>query len=145
MSPPPRSVRAVRDARRILRDVAAAHRAVAAGAADRAGLAVCAAEAALDEHLDLAAAAMVTARSVEDLHEITASLDADRDDIKRAAVVAAKAAQVAAAATARLMTSERQLRTIEKVSEHIEEQRNRSDARSDQRFADDRNSRRGYE
>ena len=143
MSIQPRTVRALRDARRRLRDAAAADHGVASSAHARANADAADADAAVDAGLSGAIGALAAARSVADLDRVHAHLDDDRAAAADAHALVRIAASAADDAAQRLVARERQLRSVEKLIERMDGERARSEAKADQRMTDDHASRRG--
>jgi flagellar export protein FliJ len=135
---PPRTVRALRDARRLLRDAAAAEWNDATTTSQRYAEAASAADDEADETLDRAVDALAQARTVHDLHRVAETVAQSRAEADEAARVARAAEAQAAAARERLVTRERQLRTVDRLLDRMHAERARGDAKSDQSLADDR-------
>jgi hypothetical protein len=133
----PRVVRALRDARSRLRDVAAAAHSTASAVSDRSARALADEQIQLEAALDNATHALAGARTVHDLDRV-----ADDTGMYRLALIDAAerhtAALAAAATTAdRLRERTRQLRTAERLVEMADEFCAERDARAEQRGADD--------
>jgi hypothetical protein len=133
----PRVVRALKDARTRLRDVAAAAHSTASATSDRCARELADEHAQLETALDNAAHALADARTVHDLDRV-----ADDTSMYRLALIDAAerhtAAQAVTATTAdRLRERTRQLRTAERLVELIDNLRAERDARAEQRGADD--------
>ena len=133
-----RTVRALRDARKRLRDAAAADYAVASGISSRALDDANAADALVDASLAGAVMRLAEARNVADLDHVRALIDDDRAIAAAAKVQAKNAADAADMSAQALASRERQLRSVEKLIERMDGERARGEAKADQRMTDDR-------
>ena len=138
----PRAVRALRDARSRLRDVAAAHATVANAARDHSHLALVGEHDKLEEHLDGAAGELSSARTVHDLGRVAESTGVHRLDIIDANARLEQAQRHAEAANERLRDSSRSLRLAEKLEERVNDNLAKTEARGEQRLNDDLAARR---
>jgi flagellar biosynthesis chaperone FliJ len=138
----PRVVRALRDARTRLRDVAAAEHSTSSAARDRTARELADEHDALEGALDQAAGALAAARTVHDVARVAETTGAYRIAVDEAA----QRHQVAVAATEttadRLRERTRQLRTAERIVEIVDDHRARTEATAEQRGSDDLAARR---
>jgi flagellar biosynthesis chaperone FliJ len=137
-----RVVRALKDVRTRLRDVAAAAHSNAAGVRDRSAQELAAEHDQLEAALDQAADTLAAARTVHELDRV-----ADDTGVHRLSVAdAEKRHEVALAASQttadRLRERTRQLRAAERLVERGEHRRARRESRAEQRRADDMAARR---
>lgn len=133
----PRVVRALRDARTRLRDVAAAEHSTTTATRDRAAQTVIDRRHELEAALDSAGSSLAAARTIWDVDRV-----AEDTGVYRFAVVDASTAHhqavVANDATAdRLRERTRQLRTAERLVEMVDDVRAKQEATAEQRSADD--------
>lgn len=138
----PRAVRALRDARARLRDVAAASHAVACATSERTRTDLEEEEDRLQEFLDDAAEALITVRTVHDLDEID-----EITGVYQLAVADASSRHATAAATTEstaeaLRHRARQLRQAERLVDRVDGEHASREARIEQRNHDDLSSRR---
>ena len=133
----PRAVRALKDVRTRLRDVAAATAAVANDARDNSHLALVRENEKLDDYLDGAADELSAARTVHELHQVAETTGVYRLDIVDAAARHAEMEQAALAAAEHLRHQARQLRRAEKLQERVTEHLTKVEARGEQRLNDD--------
>ena len=138
----PRVVRALKDARTRLRDVAAAAHSTTAAARDRCAQDLADEHASLETALDVAAGTLAAARSVHELDRV-----AESTGVYRLAIVDATQRHVDAVAATettanRLRERTRQLRTAERLVELVDDHRAKREADAEQRGADDLASRR---
>jgi flagellar biosynthesis chaperone FliJ len=139
----PRAVRALRDARARLRDVAAASHAVASAASDRTRTELEEEETKLQDFLDDAAEALITVRTVHELDELD-----DITGVYELAVVDAAARHASASAATEasaeaLRGRARQLRQAERLVDRVDGELASREARVEQRSHDDMSARRG--
>lgn len=138
----PRAVRALRDVRERLRDVAATSHASAASARDRSAGELALENQRLEASLDDASTALASATTIHDLDRI-----ADTTGFHQLAVVAATARRDEAIAiteitAGKLRERTRQLRSAEKLVTLLEEHKVRTEARTEQHANDDMSARR---
>ena len=133
----PRAVRALRDVRSRLRDVAAAQVTVANTEREHSHLALVGEHDRLDEQLDGATAELAAARTVHDLDRVAESTGVHRLEILEASARLDAAKRIADAAQDRLRDSSRSLRQAEKLEERVELARAKVEARGEQRLNDD--------
>jgi flagellar biosynthesis chaperone FliJ len=138
----PRTVRALKDARTRLRDIAAAAHSTAAAHSDRSARELEDEHESLQAALDEATQELAAATTVHELDRVAATTGEYRlsvaDAIERHAVATAATETAAGQLRERI----RQLRTAERLLEIIEERRAHAESRADQRRTDDLNSRR---
>jgi flagellar biosynthesis chaperone FliJ len=138
----PRTVRALKDARTRLRDIAAAAHSTAAAHSNRSARELEDESESLEAALDEATQELAAATTVHELDRVAATTGEYRlsvaDAIERHAVAAAATETAAGQLRERI----RQLRTAERLLEIIEERRAHAESRADQRRTDDLNSRR---
>ena len=133
----PRAVRALKDARARMRDIAAATAAIANDARDQSHLAVVRETDKLEDYLDQAAEELTSVRSVHELGRVAETTGVYRLDIIEAEQRRAEAQQLADAAADRLRDSSRALRRAEKIEERVTEEHTKSSAIAEQRANDD--------
>jgi len=133
----PRAVRALKDVRTRLRDVAAASAAMANDARDHSHLALVSEHDKLEEYLDAAGGELSAARTVHELGRVAETTGVYRLDVVDAAARHAHAERAAEAASDRLRDSARQLRSTEKLHERLVGERTKDEARGEQRLNDD--------
>jgi flagellar export protein FliJ len=133
----PRAVRALRDARSRLRDIAAASANVANETRETSHLALVRENDKLEEYLDGAAGELASARTVHDLGRVAETTGVYRLEILDASARLDEASKAASAAQDRLRDSSRALRRAEKLEERVIDERVRGEARSEQRLNDD--------
>jgi len=138
----PRAVRALRDARTRLRDVAAAGAAVAATARDNSHLALVRRQESLEDFLDEATDVLAAATNVYDLSQLEDITGAFKLEIADASAIHDEACVAATTAADQLRDSARQLRRAEKLVERADHDRARVEARGEQRLNDDLSGRR---
>ena len=133
----PRAVRALKEARTKLRDLAAASSAAANDARDASHLAVVRECDKLEDYLDQAPEELVAARSVHELGRVAETTGVYRMDILDAEAKRNQAQQVADAAADRLRESSRALRRAEKLEERVHDERDKREALAEQKSIDD--------
>lgn len=138
----PRVVRALKDARTRLRDVAAAAHAVALADAEDTAEHLKIEEDTLEMALDDAATTLAEARSVYDLDEVEEVTGVYRIAVADAQVRHAEAIGHSETTGEHLRVRARQLRTAERLVERVEDIHARHEARAEQRGADDMAARR---
>ncbi len=138
----PRAIRALRDARTRLRDIAAAEHGQATGARERVALHLASERDALTAQLDDASDELASARTIHQLVLVAALVDEHHGSIANATRAHADASGEVDRAAERLRDRTRQLRTAEKLVEISKQERATSEARAEQRSADDRGARR---
>jgi hypothetical protein len=138
----PRVVRALKDARARLRDVAAAAHATAAATRDRCADAVRDEHASLETTLDDAAASLARARTVHELDRVADATVASRLAVADALARHDDAAAASATTAAHLRVRARQLRTAERLVERVDDHRAEREARAEQHGNDDLAARR---
>lgn len=132
-----RTIRALREARQRLRDVAAAEHGVTTQAREDAERQLDGARTELQAFLDEAAAVISEIRSVHDLEGIADIVTAHQADIDAAAQHHAQKVAETEASAARLRERTRQLKTAEKLVEVANKQHADHEARTEQRGSDD--------
>lgn len=138
----PRVVRALRDARTRLRDVAAAAHSTTAAARDQRARELADEHGALEDALDQAATTLSAARTIDAVARVAESTGAYRLAVADAAH-RHDAAVVASDATAsKLRERTRQLRTAERLVEIVDDHRAKREATAEQRGSDDLAARR---
>jgi hypothetical protein len=130
-------IRAFKDVRVRLRDAAAAAHAAANATSEQAAAHVHDQHEALDDALDAAVSMLSEARTVHELSRIAAATGVERLALAEAIEDHTRTLLVTEASAAHLRTEVRKLRTIEKLGEHVDRQIARTDARNEQRNADD--------
>lgn len=138
----PRAVRALRDARIRLRDAAAASHATASAVRDSSHLALVSHRETLDEFLDEASDILAAASSVHDLSSVGDITGEFELEIADASARHDEAVAAVAISADHLRDRSRQLRRAEKLVERVDQDRNRVDARIEQRTNDDLSTRR---
>jgi hypothetical protein len=138
----PRVVRALKDARTRLRDVAAAAHSTASAARDRSARELDDEQVSLEAALDEAGQTLAAASSVHDLDRVADATIEYRLSLADAMERHALAAAATAATADRLRERTRQLRTAERLVEIVEHRRARRESRAEQRSADDMAARR---
>jgi flagellar biosynthesis chaperone FliJ len=138
----PRVVRALKDARTRLRDVAAAAHSTTAAARDRSARALQDHHASLEAALDDAVGTLAAARTVHELDRIADATGVYRLSVADAIEHHAVATAASETTADRLRERTRQLRTAERLVEIVEHHRARRDARAEQYGADDMAARR---
>ena|ERR1700712_1550013 len=138
----PRVVRALKDARTRLRDVAAAAHSTTSAARDRCAQQLADDHASLEAALDEAAGTLAAARTVHELDRV-----AESTGVYRLAIVDATQRHVDAVAATettadRLRERTRQLRTAERLVEIVDDHHAKREAHAEQRGADDLAARR---
>jgi len=133
----PRAVRALKDARSKLRDLAAASSAAANDTRDQMHLAVVRECDKLEEYLDQASDELTGVRNVHELGRVAETTGVYRMDILDAEARRNAAQKLAEAAADRLRDSSRALRRAEKLEEHVLETRAKAEAVADQKLTDD--------
>lgn len=133
----PRAVRALKDARAKLRDLAAASSAAANDARDQRHLEVVRECDKLEEYLDAAPEELANIRNVHELGRVAETTGVFRLDILEAEQRRNEAQKLADAAADRLRDSSRALRRAEKLEEHVLEERAKREAIADQKQTDD--------
>ena len=134
----PRAIRALRDARTRLRDIAAAEHGEATGARERVALRLATEREALTTRLDEASTELAEARTIHQLVLVAALVDEHHDAIATTIRAHADASGHADHAAGRLRQRTRELRTAEKLVEISKQERDTSEAKAEQRSADDR-------
>ena len=137
-----RVVRALKDARTRLRDVAAAAHSTAAAIRDRSARELRDEHDSLQAALDQAAGSLAAARTVHDLDRVAESTGVYRLTLADAAERHAVATTASETTADRLRERTRQLRTAERLVEQVEDRRSKREARAEQRGADDMAARR---
>ena len=137
MTIPVKTIRSLRNARRLLRDAAAAEFGVASSTASKAATAAHNADTQVERTLDAATVALAKIKGVADFDRIADNLTSDRHAAAAAAVTAQTAAEKAAEASQALFARERQLRSIDRLIEVRTEEREKSEASAEQRTSDD--------
>lgn len=138
----PKTVKALRNARERLRDVAAANHTTASGHRERAAAAVAAEHATLTAKLDAATMALARATSLADIHAIHDEIAAHRAAIIDAEHAHHRATTDSDATAAQLRERTRELRTVERAIETDRRDRNDRAQRGEQRGHDDLSGRR---
>jgi hypothetical protein len=138
----PRVVRALRDARTRLRDVAAAAHATASAERDARARALEDHRATLETALDHAAGALAGARSVYEIDLVAEGTGVHRFAVADATERHTEATAVTATTAEQLRGRTRQLRTAERLVDLVDEHRAKHEARAEQRSADDMAARR---
>lgn len=138
----PRVVRALRDARTRLRDVAAAAHSTATAESDRSARALEGEHETLQAALDAATDALATARTIHDLDRVADHTSEYRMSLGEAMQRHADAAAATETAASRLRERTRQLRTAERLVDRVERHRARRESRAEQRRTDDLTARR---
>ncbi len=133
----PRAVKALKDARTKLRDIAAAAHANDSAVRDRAQLQVVAAEDTLDEYLDEATDVLAAASSVWDLDEVSEITGVHKLAIVDAQSEATKAQAVSDASAERLRDSARKLKVAEELLDRCHTEQRHAVAKAEQRSNDD--------
>jgi flagellar biosynthesis chaperone FliJ len=133
----PRVVRALRDARLRLRDVAVAEHSLASTARASAAQQVDAAKDELEDFLDAAATTLTGLRSIYDLDRIADVVSAHHVEIATATQSHDTAVAMTEAAADRLRDRTRQLKTAERLVEVSDKARADRDHRTEQRGSDD--------
>jgi flagellar biosynthesis chaperone FliJ len=138
----PRVVRALKDARTRLRDVAAAAHSNATAESDRSARALEDEHDTLETALDAATTALAEARTIHALDNVAAHTSEYRLSLADAMQRHADASAVTETAADRLRERTRQLRTAERLVDRVERHRAKREARSEQIRIDDLNGRR---
>lgn len=138
----PRVVRALKDARTRLRDVAAAAHSTASAERDRSARALEGEHESLNAALDAATDALAAARTIHELDRVAAVTSADRLSVAEAMQRHADATAATETAAGRLRERTRQLRTAERLVDLVEQRRARRESRNEQRRTDDLTARR---
>jgi len=138
----PRVVRALRDARTRLRDVAAAAHSTASAVRDQSALDLLDEQAELEAALDHASGSLAAARSVYEIHLIAEGTGVHRFAVADASERHAEAEAATAMTADQLRDRTRQLRTAERLVDLVEEHRAKHEAKAEQRGADDMAARR---
>jgi flagellar biosynthesis chaperone FliJ len=138
----PRVVRALRDARTRLRDVAAAAHSTTSAERDRRAQELQDEHASLEAALDEATDSLAAAHSVHELDRVAESTGVYRLAILDAADRHAAAIAATETTATRLRERTRQLRTAERLVEIAEDYRAKNEATAEQRGADDLAARR---
>ncbi len=142
MTMKPRVVRALKNARLRLRDVAAAAHSTTSAARDRCARELHDEHASLETALDAAAGSLAAARNVHELDRVAEATGAFRTLVVDASERHAAAVAASDATADRLRERTRQLRTAERLVEIVEDHRAKHEARAEQRGADDMAARR---
>jgi len=133
----PRTIRSLRDVRERMRDVAAAHHGRAAHACAAANEHLAREENTLVEYLDDVEDTLSEIKSVYELDRIAAQAA----ELRRAVATAVNAHETAKAASDRsameLRERARQLRSLERLKERLDQERARTDTRNEQMASDD--------
>jgi flagellar biosynthesis chaperone FliJ len=137
-----RVVRALKDARTRLRDVAAAAHSTAAAVRDHSARELRDEHATLQAALDDAAAMLAAARTVHELDRVADSTGVYRLSVADATERHAAATTASETTADRLRERTRQLLTAERLVERVEDRRAKREARAEQRGADDMAARR---
>lgn len=138
----PRVVRALKDARTRLRDVAAAAHSNASAESDRSARALEGEHESLQAALDAASDELAAAGSVHELDRVAATTSEYRLSVADAMERHAVATAATQTAADRLRERTRQLRSAERLVEIVEDHRAKRDARAEQYGADDMAARR---
>lgn len=138
----PRVVRALKDARARLRDVAAAEHSTASAQADSAARALEDEHESLQSALDAASDALAGARTVHELDRVAAHTSEFRLSVAEAMQRHADAAAVTETTAGRLRERTRQLRTAERLVDRVERYRAKRESRAEQHRTDDLTGRR---
>jgi hypothetical protein len=138
----PRVVRALKDARTRLRDVAAAAHSTSSAARDHSARVLQDHHDSLEAALDDAAGTLAAARTVHELDRIADATGMYRLSVTDAIEHHAVAITASETTAARLRERTRQLRTAERLVEIVEAHRAKRDARAEQYGADDMAARR---
>jgi flagellar biosynthesis chaperone FliJ len=138
----PRVVRALKDARTRLRDVAAAAHSTTSAARDRSARSLQDHSDSLEAALDNAAGTLAAARTVHELDRVADATGVYRLSVADATERHAVATAASETTANRLRERTRQLRTAERLVEIVEEHRARREARAEQYGADDMAARR---
>jgi flagellar biosynthesis chaperone FliJ len=138
----PRTVRALKDARTRLRDIAAAAHSTAAAHRDRSARELEGEHESLEAALDAATEVLAAARTVHELDQVAATTGSYRLLVADAVERHEMAAAATETAACHLRERTRQLRTAERVLELVEERRARRESRAEQRRTDDLSARR---
>jgi len=133
----PRVVRALKDARARLRDVAAAAHSTASAHSDRSARELAGEHESLSSALDAAVDDLAAARTVHDLDQVAAATSEYRMSLAEAMQRHAEAAAATETAADHLRVRTRQLRTAERLVDRVEEHRAKREARAEQHRADD--------
>jgi flagellar biosynthesis chaperone FliJ len=137
-----RVVRALKDARTRLRDVAAAAHSNAAAVRDRSARELQDEHASLETALDDAAETLAAARTVHELDRVAETTGEYRRSVADATVRHGQAVSASEATADRLRERTRQLRSAERLVERVEDRRSKREDRAEQRGADDMAARR---
>lgn len=138
----PRVVRALKDARTRLRDVAAAAHSTAVASAERTGEFLAQEEDTLEVALDAAPASLAAARTVYDLEDVGEDTGVYRIAVADAAAKHASAVKHTETTASQLQVRARQLRVAERLVERVETHHARREASAEQRGSDDLAARR---
>jgi hypothetical protein len=138
----PRVVRALRDARTRMRDVAAAAHSTASAERDVAARALEDEQALLEAALDSAAGSLAGARSVYEIDQVAEGTGVHRFAVADATERHVEATAVTVATADQLRGRTRQLRTAERLVDLVDEHRSKHEARDEQRSSDDMAARR---
>ena len=133
----PRAVRALRDARTRLRDVAAATHANASAARDTSHLALVHEQSRLEDYLDEATDLLAAAGNVHDLSQVGEITGVHKLEIADASARHDEAVARAETTADDLRDRSRLLRRAEKLVERVDQDRARVEARGEQRLNDD--------
>ena len=138
----PRAVKALRDVRERLRDVAASTHATAATARDASSAALVLVNDRLEANLAGASATLAAARTIYEVELVEEDTGVHRLAVADATVERDNAIAITEVTAGKLRERTRQLRSAEKLVELVEEHRNQRDARIEQRGNDDMSARR---
>jgi hypothetical protein len=138
----PRVVRALKDVRTHMRDVAAAAHSTTSAARDRSARELADEHASLEAALDAAADRLAAARTVHELDRVAESTGVVRMALSDATERHAIATAATETTADRLRERTRQLRTAERLVELVDDHRARREARAEQYGADDLAARR---
>lgn len=133
----PKAVRSLRDARERLRDLAAANHAAATLAAERTAARIAEETDTLDDFLDEAPTLLEAATSVDDLVRVAESTGEFELAVLEAEEAHAQQAEVTARTAGELRERSRQLRSIERLAERLDRDRQTSEAKREQVRADE--------
>jgi flagellar export protein FliJ len=138
----PRAVRALRDARVRLRDVAAASLATATAAKDHSHLTLVREQDRLEDFLDEATGVLASATNVHELSRVAEHTGVYKLDIVEAENGLAAASAAASTAADHLRDRARLLRRAEKLVERVVEHHAKVEAKAEQKANDDMSTRR---
>jgi flagellar biosynthesis chaperone FliJ len=137
-----RVIRALKDVRTRLRDVAAAAHSTAAAIRDRSAQELRDEHGSLQAALDEAAHTLAAARTVHELDRVAAATGVYRLALADATERHSEAITASETTADRLRERTRQLRTAERLVEQAQDRRSKREARAEQRGADDMAARR---